>query len=224
MRFYHTIWLLTIFAAIAHGDDAIDVPNSRRPPTTLQQEIISKAPEGWSVAFSSDELVLTLPRARFLNSINLPLLSDDELWRERAWSGDYILRIWTTPALDKAEYQLLVEARKALRDSRVTEDRPYYGPYRSETDYFVEKSLPLPLCQIGTQSVWITANDRLGRNWVRPASAQDFKKEILAVLRAKGRQYEKEAQQASAGQPATRAESKSEDGDKPQPEAEGRSR
>ncbi len=34
----------------------------------------------------------------------------------------------------------------------------------------------------------------------------------------------KEAQQAGAGQPATRPESKSEGGDKPQPNAEGRSR
>jgi len=35
---------------------------------------------------------------------------------------------------------------------------------------------------------------------------------------------EKPAEQAGTGQPATRAESKSEGGDKPQPEAEGRSR
>lgn len=35
---------------------------------------------------------------------------------------------------------------------------------------------------------------------------------------------EEEAEQGGAGQPATRSDSKSEVGDKPQPEAEGRSR
>ena len=37
-------------------------------------------------------------------------------------------------------------------------------------------------------------------------------------------EMDQEAQQAGAGQPATRPESKSEGGDKPQPESEGRSR
>jgi len=43
--------------------------------------------------------------------------------------------------------------------------------------------------------------------------------EHFLVLRRKA-----DAQQAGAGQPATRPESKSEGGDKPQPDAEGRSR
>jgi hypothetical protein len=222
MRLHYLVFLLASFTAIARGDDSFEV-RSTRTPTRLQQEIISRAPDGWAVAFSEDELVLTLPRAQFLNSINHPLVSEDELWREYSWSGDYILRIWTTQSLEMEQYRILVEARKALRESRVTPERPYYGPYRNETDYFVERSLPLPLCQIGTQSVWFAANDRLGHHWVRPASAQNFRKDIVALLLSKGQKYE-DAQQGVAPQSATRSESDSEGGDKPQPESKERPR
>ncbi|GAA5484391.1 hypothetical protein [Haloferula sargassicola] len=50
------------------------------------------------------------------------------------------------------------------------------------------------------------------------------KKKILYVDRGENRLYPIKAEQAGAGQPATRSESDSEGADKPQPEAEGRSR
>ena len=50
------------------------------------------------------------------------------------------------------------------------------------------------------------------------------KKKILYVDRGEIRLYPTKAEQAGTGQPATRPESKSEGSDKPQPEAEGRSR
>ena len=209
MRLHYIVGLLIAFATITRGENTHPGHNSLAP-TTLQQEIISKAPKGWMAAYSADELVLTLPKARFLNSINPPLLPENKLWEEYAWSGDYILRVWTTQLLNKEEYGALIEARKALRDSRVTKERPYHGPFRNQTDYFVQKSLPLPLCQIGEHAVWFTANDRLGHHWVRPASAQNFKKEILALLLSKGIQYG-DAQQGGADQPATAPESKSPD-------------
>jgi len=50
------------------------------------------------------------------------------------------------------------------------------------------------------------------------------KKKILYVDRGESRLYPTKAEQAGTGQPATRPESKSEGGDKPQPGSEGRSR
>jgi hypothetical protein len=55
---------------------------------------------------------------------------------------------------------------------------------------------------------------------------RDKDKDVVAFLEelhAKSAQNKK-SEQASSGQPATRPESKSEGGDKPQPDAEGRSR
>ena len=56
-----------------------------------------------------------------------------------------------------------------------------------------------------------------------PEWFDDIIKKNLAKMSAV-ESKEQEAEQAGAGQPATRPESKSEGSDKPQPEAEGRSR
>ena len=222
MSIVRVIVLIGTIASTAFGETTSDASGERRYVTPLQEEIISQVPDGWRVSFSSDEMVLTLPGVRFLNSINPPLVSEEELWRSHGWTGDYVIRIWTSPAIEPNEYKILVEARRALRESRVTEENPDREPWRNQLDYFVERSLPLPLCRVGSLSVWVSANDRLGHHWIRPASASEFKIKILGILKAKGQIYE-EAQQGGADQPATAPESKPEGKEKPKPDSEGRS-
>ena len=59
------------------------------------------------------------------------------------------------------------------------------------------------------------------RTWEISGEIDSFQKDLLIRNPAA---VKKEGEQAGAGQPATRSESDSEGGDKPQPESEGRSR
>jgi hypothetical protein len=67
---------------------------------------------------------------------------------------------------------------------------------------------------------WTASTDDVGQGFlfVRLPSGFESPKPIPITV------IPKDTEQAGSGQPATRPESKSEDNDKPQPEAEGRSR
>jgi hypothetical protein len=100
--------------------------------------------------------------------------------------------------------------------------------FRSDRE--ADKERPFKVCI--TTRILSTSNNG-GEAWTTVNRSDDFycvsrdeaDRIATAIVKAcSGDRTEKKAEQAGTGQPATRPESKSEGGDKPQPEAEGRSR
>lgn len=161
---------------------------SELPP--LQRAILAEIPKEWIIAQSRSDIILTLRGARFLNSISQPLLPEDKLWQEYAWTADYIIHIRITPGMSAEEYATLVNARQALRKSQVSKKHPHTGKDESSVNYFVDSTVPLPLCRIGEESVWISSNDRLGHHWVRPGEADEVKQKLIKLLLSQGEVYQ----------------------------------
>lgn len=190
MNFLHTIYLFAAFTGALCADEPTQVRPNPRTQTPLQRAIVAEIPAGWEIARSPSEMVLTLRNARFLNSISLPPVSEDTWWREYSWTADYVITIRITPALSQEEYTTLIKTREALRHSRMSESAASDGRKQIEIDYFVESTVPLPLCRIGTDAIWISTNDRLGQHWVRPSGADAVKQKVIKLLLAQGSQYQ----------------------------------
>jgi hypothetical protein len=80
--------------------------------------------------------------------------------------------------------------------------------YQSGYEHFLEACAKVPE---NSRASWLMDNHTNGK--MKP---DEFRSILL--------EYQNQAEQGSTGQPATRSESDSEGGDKPQPEAEGRTR
>lgn len=154
-------------------------------PTPLEQRILEELPDGWTVSRSRGNLVLTLPKAEFVHKSDLVLSGF-----ERSWVSDYILQIRITPALSQADYEILLKARETLKASQVTEEKPDIGKFGVEHDYFISQALPLPLCRIGDDAVWLSASDRNGWHAVSPDEANELKQRLVKLFLARGEKYE----------------------------------
>ena len=172
----------------------------------LQREILAEIPKEWIISQSRSDIILTLRGARFLNSISQPLLPEDKLWQEYAWTADYIIHICITPGLSAEEYASLVNTREALRKSQVSRKHPYTGKDESSVNYFVDSTVPLPLCRIREESVWISSNDRLGHHWVRPGEAEALKQKLIKLLLSQGEAYQPALHERAEASDAPREE------------------
>jgi len=189
MNINRAISLFGVSACLLHAaESTVEKPNPGTP-TSIQSAILATVPDNWNVTRSPSVIILTLKNARFLNSINPPLVPEDKLWADYAWTADFMIEVRFTPALSQSEYDLLVEARETLRKARVGKDPFYRGQFHGEIDNFLETTVPLPRCQIGSTSVWTSCNDRLGSHWVRPAEAKELERKLVVLLATQGREY-----------------------------------
>ncbi len=199
MNIRRAISLLGVSACLLHADESTVGKLNRGTPTPIQSAILATVPDNWKITKSPSVIILTLSNARFLNSINLPLAPEEKLWADYAWTADFMIEVRFAPALSQSEYDVLVEARETLRKARVAKAPFYGGQLRREIDYFVESAIPLPLCQIGSDSVWISCNDRSGSHWVRPEEAKELERKLVALLATQGREYKPTQQAAPSG-------------------------
>jgi len=189
MKIKRAISLFGVSACLLHAAESTVEKLNPGTPTPIQRAILATVPDNWKITRSPSVMILTLKNARFLNSINHPPAPEEKLWADYAWTADFMIEVRFTPALSQSEYDVLVEARETLRKARVGKD-PFYGSqYRGEIDHFVENTIPLPLCQIGSTSVWTSCNDRLGSHWVRPAEAKELERKLVVLLATQGREY-----------------------------------
>jgi hypothetical protein len=112
----------------------------------------------------------------------------------------------------------------------------YYGASTRSKPTAKWESLPYGMCGVGATAIELGPGASFSFKTIAPVddAGLEYRVEldVMTSLRAESKSIEvvspavviPKVEQAGAGQPATRPESKSEGGDKPQPEAEGRSR
>ncbi len=143
-------------------------------------------------------------------------------------SESAVIVLTCQPSKDQSSLEVIevLKGEEAYRKHRVVISRliPGSDPKALATTGFRELIFIKPATKEGeytsvtTLALWPVRFEDDGVRQFKYA-AHDY----AAVKRAVRGELE-EAQQAGSGQPATQSESKSEDGDKPQPDAEGRSR
>jgi len=185
--------------------------------TVIEREIRSLLDgSDWEISRDPSGLTLIKRGVTLLNPMSAALSGpDDDIWLKYSFKSDYRITVTVGPKITDDDYSELIRMRDQWRKVRrpvipESPDRGAPGP------------IQLPMHHIGWVSVYVDATD--DRFEVRPASAITTRGLIMQVLESTCQKYEDKPEQAGTGQPATRPESKSEGGDKPQPESEGRSR
>jgi hypothetical protein len=151
---------------------------------------------------------------RFLNPINPPLgWSDDQLWNKLSFTSDYRITITLDSKLTQSEYDELFRLKNKLTTERTSGAGRNTRVFASESRK-AEGVVRLPIYYFDRFSVYLYTSDDSYFS-VRPDSIVDVRDKVLAILEKSYTRYTPTAEQAGAGQPATKPEDKSSAEDQP---------
>jgi hypothetical protein len=168
----------------------------------------------WQLVKDWRTITISHHDVRFLNPISLPFgWPDDQLWNKLSFTSDYRITITLDSKVTQSEYDELLRLKMKLTAERTA------GAGRNTRDFAsisrnAEGVVRLPIYYSDRFSVYLyTSDDNFFT--VRPDSIVDDRDKVLALLEKSYTKYTQTAEQAGAGQPATKPADKPPGTDKP---------